>query len=103
MDKRPGYFTYREYKTWPDDERWELIDGHAWAMSPAPIRPHQKLSGRLFRTIGNFLEGKFREVYAAPFDSTARDSAHYNPFLAVQGAKRPTSFFLIGMRTKTTY
>ena len=31
-------FTYRNYRTWPDDERWELIDGHAWAMSPAPIR-----------------------------------------------------------------
>ncbi len=30
-------FTYRHYKTWPDEERWELIDGHAWAMSPAPM------------------------------------------------------------------
>jgi hypothetical protein len=37
-------FTYRHYRTWPDSERWELIEGHAWAMSPAPLRAHQKLS-----------------------------------------------------------
>ena len=61
-------FTYRHYRTWPDSERWELIEGHAWAMSPAPIRPHQKLSMRLSGWINSFLEGKPCEVYAAPFD-----------------------------------
>jgi len=48
-------FTYRHYKTWPDEERWELIDGQAWSMSPAPMTRHQGLSGRLFLKIGNFL------------------------------------------------
>jgi Uma2 family endonuclease len=24
------HFTYRHYRTWPDEERWELIDGRAW-------------------------------------------------------------------------
>jgi Uma2 family endonuclease len=61
-------FTYRHYRTWPDEERWELIEGHAWAMSPTPIRPHQKLSMRLSGWINSFLEGKPCEVYAAPFD-----------------------------------
>lgn len=61
-------FTYRHYRSWPEDERWELIDGRAWAMSPAPLRSHQKLSGRLFHWISAFLEGKPCEVYAAPFD-----------------------------------
>ena len=61
-------FTYREYRTWPDDERWELIDGQAWAMSPAPMTRHQDLSGKLFLAIGNFLEGKPCKVYSAPFD-----------------------------------
>jgi Uma2 family endonuclease len=61
-------FTYRHYRTWPDSERWELIEGHAWAMSPAPQRIHQKVSGRLFRWMGNFLEGTTCEVYEAPFD-----------------------------------
>ena len=31
-----GHFTYRQYRTWPDSERWELIDGIAWSMSAAP-------------------------------------------------------------------
>lgn len=61
-------FTYRHYKTWPDDERWELIEGHAWSMSPAPKRRHQKLSGRLFRKLANFLDGHPCEVYETPFD-----------------------------------
>ena len=31
-------YTYKEYKTWPEGERWELIEGVAYAMSPAPMR-----------------------------------------------------------------
>jgi Uma2 family endonuclease len=61
-------FTYRQYRTWPDSERWELIEGRAWAMSPAPMTRHQKLSGRLFARIFNFLEGHPCEVFEAPFD-----------------------------------
>jgi Uma2 family endonuclease len=61
-------FTYRHYRTWPDEERWELIDGHAWAMSPAPMTRHQELSGKLFLEIGLFLKGKPWKVYDAPFD-----------------------------------
>ena len=36
-------FTYADYRTWPEDERWELIDGVAWNMSPAPARSHQRI------------------------------------------------------------
>ena len=61
-------FTYGDYRTWPDDERWELIEGIAYSMSPAPMRRHQKLSGRLFLEIGIYLKGKPCEVYEAPFD-----------------------------------
>jgi len=62
------HFTYRHYRTWPDTERWELIDGRAWAMSPAPMTRHQEISGRLFLEIGIFLKGKSCKVYDAPFD-----------------------------------
>ena len=61
-------FTYRHYKTWPDEERWELIDGRAWAMSPAPTTRHQRLSRKLFNRIANLLEGKPCEAFCAPFD-----------------------------------
>ena len=36
-------FTYSDYATWPDDERWELIDGEAYDMSPAPSIKHQEI------------------------------------------------------------
>ena len=39
--------TYGHYRDWPVDERWELIDGVAYAMSPAPSRQHQEICGTL--------------------------------------------------------
>lgn len=62
-------FSYKDYLSWDaDNERWELIDGIAYDMSPAPTRKHQKLSGILFSKFHNFLEDKDCSVYAAPFD-----------------------------------
>ena len=61
-------FTYRHYRTWPDEERWELIDGQAWAMSPAPLTRHQRLSRGFFALLANFLAGKPCEAFYAPFD-----------------------------------
>jgi Uncharacterized protein conserved in cyanobacteria len=62
------HFTYRHYKTWPDTERWELIDGRAWALSPAPRMRHQDLIGRLYLMLGIFLKGKSGKVMLSPFD-----------------------------------
>jgi len=56
-------FTYRHYKTWPEDERRELIDGHAWAMSPAPMERHQALSWKLSMLIAIHIQkGLERQV-----------------------------------------
>jgi len=35
-------YTYDDYKLWKGD--WELIDGVAYAMAPAPVRKHQGLA-----------------------------------------------------------
>ncbi|MCC8986514.1 MAG: Uma2 family endonuclease, partial [Candidatus Contendobacter sp.] len=42
--RKPLGFTYADVLTWPEDERWELIDGEAYAMS-APGRVHQTVVG----------------------------------------------------------
>ena len=68
IQKTDKHYTYNDYKTWPNDERWELINGIAWDMSPAPSRRHQGISGTLFAKIYNYLQNKGCEVYAAPFD-----------------------------------
>jgi len=33
LHKRRNVFTYAEYRNWKDDERWEIIDGEAFAMT----------------------------------------------------------------------
>ncbi|MBT3221415.1 MAG: Uma2 family endonuclease [Proteobacteria bacterium] len=60
--------TYGDYRTWPDDERWEIIEGVPCAMTPAPTRRHQEILGRLFLQIASQLQGRTCKVYFAPFD-----------------------------------
>ena len=36
------YYTYEDYCQW--EGRWELIEGMPYAMSPAPIPEHQRVS-----------------------------------------------------------
>ena len=61
-------FTYENYLTWPEDERWEIIDGIAYDMSPSPVSEHQTISMNLSIIIGGALSGKPCKPYAAPFD-----------------------------------
>lgn len=63
-----GRYHYADYLTWNDDQRWELIDGQAVCMSPAPGRQHQKISRLLERQIDSYLADKRCEMYHAPFD-----------------------------------
>ena len=61
-------YTYADYLSWPDDERWEIIDGVIYNMAPAPSRRHQYVCLDLARQFGNFFLDKECEVYHAPFD-----------------------------------
>ncbi len=65
--KYPDYFTYGDYSQWSEDERWELINGEAFAMS-APSRLHQEIIFELSGQIRNYLKGKSCKGYSAPFD-----------------------------------
>jgi Uma2 family endonuclease len=64
----PDRFTYGDYYNWDDGERWELIDGEAYCMSPAPTRLHQEILGGMHAQIYASLAGKPCRVYMAPFD-----------------------------------
>lgn len=75
LKKDDQIYTYRDYSLWPDDERWELIDGVAWNMSPAPATKHQRISRILTTKIDTFLKNGTCEVFAAPFDVTFPDFA----------------------------
>ena len=61
-------YAYGDYLRWPEEERWELIDGVPYSMTPAPSRLHQRLVTGLAVPLGTYLEGKPCELYVAPFD-----------------------------------
>lgn len=66
--KQQERFTYADYLTWSDEERWEIVDGMAYAMSPAPSQSHQLISGNLYRQIAVHLHGKPCKTFYSPFD-----------------------------------
>jgi len=66
--EKDGTFTYADYLTWPEGERWELIDGVAYNMSPAPVPGHQLLLLNLVRRIADITDDQPCEPYLAPFD-----------------------------------
>jgi Uma2 family endonuclease len=67
MSQLQPHYTYADYRQWPEEQRWELIDGVIHAMT-APLRVHQEIVTELGRQIGNFLQGKACKLYVAPFD-----------------------------------
>ena len=62
------HYTYQDSRSWPEEERWELFHGTAFAMSPAPQRIHQGLVVRLLVQLSAFFEGKSCKPYVAPVD-----------------------------------
>ena len=60
--------TYGDYCHWPEDVRYELIDGQAYAMAPGRNRQHQEIGFEIARQIADALEGSPCRTYVAPFD-----------------------------------
>ena len=65
-EKDVGKYSYADLMKWPEQPRYELIEGDPVMMSP-PKRRHEKVSRKLYFAIGRYLEGKTCEVYDAPF------------------------------------
>jgi len=76
------HYTYADYANWDDGVRYELIDGMAYMMSPAPSRAHQEIIGELHLQLRQFLKGKQCKVYLSPFD--VRLNADENDDIVVQ-------------------
>ena len=72
--KEDRTYRYGDYKGWPEDERWELIDGVAYDMSPAPSTAHQAIITELVVGIHPFLGTSGCRVFAAPFDVLLADA-----------------------------
>ena len=66
--RKEEIYTIDDIYALPDGERAELIDGKIYYMAP-PSRTHQRISGKLYQTIANYIDstGGECEIYAAPF------------------------------------
>ena len=64
-----GYkYSYKDYLQWSPEERWEIIQGVPYLMSPAPSTEHQSISARLVAQLVQFAMDKPCRVFHAPFD-----------------------------------
>jgi Uma2 family endonuclease len=63
-------YTYKDYLTFDENERIEIIEGEIINMSPAPSRIHQKIITEILYKIRKYIESNNGscEVYPAPFD-----------------------------------
>jgi len=59
-------YTYSDWKYW--EGRWELIEGTAYDMSPAPSYEHQRISADIFLKLKIYLKDKNCKVFYAPLD-----------------------------------
>ena len=60
-------YTYADYLTWSDEEKWEIIDGIPY-MQAAPSWQHQSISVELVAQFSSYLKNKTCKVFHAPFD-----------------------------------
>ena len=51
-------YTLQDYLQWPDEERWEIIDGAAYNMTPAPSIKHQILVDNIHGSLKKHPENK---------------------------------------------
>ena len=75
-----GEFTYSDYMRWPAGERWQLLDGFAFAMAP-PSLPHQDVVSELGAQLRQQLRGKPCKALVAPVGVRLPKSNEANEFV----------------------
>jgi Uma2 family endonuclease len=75
--------TWQDYQAWPADERWEILDGEAFAMSPTPTIRHQRILGALWVQVEPCFKGKPCQAFLAPLDIRLDDENCVEPDLFV--------------------
>lgn len=74
--------SWTDYQTWTDDERWEIIDGHPYAMS-GPNTLHQILCTDLCYVLMTYFKGKPCRVISSPLDVRLSEYDVVQPDLVV--------------------
>ena len=81
-------FTYEDYRTTPEDKRYELLDGDL-LMTPAPNLKHQRVQRRLGSRLERFIEERaLGELFFAPCDVVLSDHDVVQPDLLFVSRER---------------
>jgi Uma2 family endonuclease len=77
------FYDWNDYRSWPADQRWEIIGGEAYAMSPAPLPRHQMIAGEIFAALHAQLSGRPCKPIMSPVDVRLSDEDVVQPDLIV--------------------
>ena len=72
-------YTVQDYLSWSDGQRWELIDGRLYSMSPSPSIKHQEITGNIYTFFRIALRGRMCRPYMAPTDVIFSDQDVVQP------------------------
>lgn len=69
-------YTYKDYLTYDENERIEIIEGEIINMSPAPSRIHQEIISEIHFKLKEYIKSNNGscKVYPAPFDVILKDN-----------------------------
>ena len=81
--RQHGRYTWSDYCSWDDGQRWEIIGGDAYLMSPSPTSRHQDIVRELFLQMGSHFKGRSCRVYSAPLDVVLSDEDVVQPDILV--------------------
>ncbi|MBN1670013.1 MAG: Uma2 family endonuclease [Kiritimatiellae bacterium] len=80
--KRQRY-GWADYRSWPDDVRWEIIGGQAFDMTPAPGTRHQTVLVAISAQLHRHFQEKPCHVFVAPTDVKLSDEDIVQPDVAI--------------------
>ena len=77
-------YTYKDYLTWNDDERWEIINGKVYSMTPAPKIKHKIISRNFVWKFGE-QKNKLKncQLFEAPTDVVFDDENVVQPDILI--------------------
>lgn len=83
MEALSRTYTWTDYIELPGDQRWEILGGKLYNMSPGPSTRHQQVSVELTVQIHRALRSGDCRVFAAPIDVKLSDQDVVQPDILV--------------------
>ena len=74
--------TWSDYRSWDDENRWEIIDGQPYAMT-SPRVSHQEVCGELFALLHAHFKGRSCRPFISPIDVRITEYDAVQPDLLV--------------------